>query len=88
MILVDAPMFYLIILIISCWVPSPQSLGLLYKIVMLKLHSILAYCHFVGFCLFFFSEVSIIFDLNLGKKVPFPMKEDFKKQIIQKKYVV
>lgn len=70
-------MFYLITMIISCWVPSPQSLGLLYKIVMLKLHSILAYCRFVDF-FFFFSEVSILFDLNWENQVPFPMKEDFK----------
>lgn len=85
MILVDAPMFDLIIIIISCWVPSPQSLGLLYKIVMLKLHSILAYFHFVDFCVFFFlfSEVSILFHLNLGNKVPFSMKESFKNQITQ-----
>lgn len=63
MILVDAPMFYLIIMIISFWVPS--NLDLLYKIVMLKLHSILAYCPFMDFCLFFFfSEVSILFDLS------------------------
>lgn len=60
MILVDAPMFDLIIMIISYWVPSPQSLGLLYKIVMLKLHSILAYCRFVDFCLFFLWGVNSI----------------------------
>lgn len=70
MILVDAPMFYLIIMIISCWVPSPQSLGLLYKIVMLELHSILAYCHFVGFCLFFLWGVNYIW-LEFGEKGAF-----------------
>lgn len=67
MILVDAPMFYLTIMIISYGLASPQSLGLLYKIVMLKLHSILAYCHFMDFCLFFLWSVNSIW-LEFGEQ--------------------
>lgn len=84
MILLGAPMFYLFIMIITYWVPSPQNLFLLYKIITLKLLSILAYWRFMDLCFFFSSEVSIIFYLNLGKKMPFPMEEDFKNKIIQK----
>lgn len=83
MILLGAPMFRLFIMIITYWVPSSQNLLLLYKVITLKLLSILAYCHFMDLY-FFFSKALSIFDLNLGKKMNFPMEEDFKNKIIQK----